>query len=140
KAAGSLPQPTVDDSPETWQRWLEHYRRPITGIPLEGGTVNIRDVRGHLLGSRLGPRLASGSSECRWNLFWFRLSELALNMGLYRELVATSVLPINPTYVPSRYIGTLDNMMTEDVARHLAACGITFAQLDDIQPYGRHWL
>ncbi|KAH7919755.1 hypothetical protein BV22DRAFT_1133607 [Leucogyrophana mollusca] len=48
--------------------------------------------------------------------------------------------PIAPTFEPVRFEGHVDNLTEDDVARHLAQCGVTLHQVDDIQPYARHWL
>ncbi|KAH7902941.1 hypothetical protein BJ138DRAFT_1108098, partial [Hygrophoropsis aurantiaca] len=39
----TLRQPGVEDTPELWKQWLELYSQEYAGVPLEGGTVCIRD-------------------------------------------------------------------------------------------------
>ncbi|KAH7917332.1 hypothetical protein BV22DRAFT_1052507 [Leucogyrophana mollusca] len=105
-----------------------------------GGTVSLHDVRGHLLTLRLNPTFEKGTSERRHTIFQYRLCLLALVPGLYREYLAMFAWPIAPMFEPVRFEGHVDNLTEDDVARHLAQCRVTLHQVDDIQPYARHWL
>ncbi|KAH7918260.1 hypothetical protein BV22DRAFT_1051849, partial [Leucogyrophana mollusca] len=115
-AQGALPQPRLTSTPQEWKDWIEFYSKEFHGVPLEGGTVSLRDVRGPLLALRLNTNFEKGSNERRRTIFKYRLCLLVL------------------------FEGHVDNLMEDDVARHLAQCGVTLHQVDDIQPYARHWL
>ncbi|KAH7917157.1 hypothetical protein BV22DRAFT_1052640 [Leucogyrophana mollusca] len=140
KKEGALPQPRLTSTPQEWKNWIEFYSREFNGIPLEGGTVSLRNVRGHILVLRLNPTFKKGTSERRRTIFQYRLHLLALVPGLYRKYLAMFAWPIAPTFEPVRFEGHVNNLMEDDVARHLAQCGVTLHQVDDIQPYARHWL
>ena len=140
KKEGALPQPRLTSTPQEWKDWIEFYSKEFHGVPLEGGTVSLRDVRGHLLASRLNPNFEKGSNERRRTIFKYRLSLLALVPGLYREYLAMFAWPIAPTFEPVQFEGHVNNLTEDDVARHLAQCGVALHQVDNIQPYARHWL
>ncbi|KAH7918748.1 hypothetical protein BV22DRAFT_1134365 [Leucogyrophana mollusca] len=110
-ARSNVPARGIHPKPE-WKDWIEFYSKEFHGVPLEGGTVSLRDMRGHILTSRLNPSFEKGSNERRRTIFKYRLCLLAPVPGLYREYLAMFAWPIAPTFEP----------------------------VDDIQPYGRHWL
>ncbi|KAH7919156.1 hypothetical protein BV22DRAFT_1134042 [Leucogyrophana mollusca] len=140
KKEGALPQPRLTSTPQEWKDWIEFYSKEFNGIPLEGGTVSLHDMRGHILMSRLNPTFKKGTSERRRTIFRYHLCLLALVPGLYHEYLAMFTWPIAPTFEPTRFKGHIDNLTEDGVAQHLAQCRVSFHQVDDIQPYTQHWL
>ncbi|KAH7918895.1 hypothetical protein BV22DRAFT_1051430 [Leucogyrophana mollusca] len=135
----NVPARGIHPKPE-WKDWIEFYSKEFNGVPLEGGTVSLRDVRGHILVSRLNPTFEKGTSEQRCTIFWYHLCLLALVPGLYHEYLAMFAWPIAPMFKPVRFKGHVNNLTEDDVAQHLAQCGVSLHQVDDIQPYMQHWL
>ncbi|KAH7903285.1 hypothetical protein BJ138DRAFT_1120535 [Hygrophoropsis aurantiaca] len=88
-------------------------------------------------GHRTDDQMGDQSSR---NIFRLRLCEVALVAGLYRGMVSTYVLTPALEYAPSRFEGPLDNLTVEDVVKHLAACGVSYAQMDDLQSYAQNWM
>ena len=128
--------PQMKDSPAEWARWMWGYPRELTtrpGIHHARDGISLLSVQGMQMALGRAPRGAS--VQCARHVFILPIAELLATRGMYRQLVDQLRLTIASTSRMS-VAQTMDNVTVEDVARVLAADGVTIPQARDAHEWG----
>ncbi|KAJ6510117.1 hypothetical protein C8R47DRAFT_1065328 [Mycena vitilis] len=130
-------KPTAHDDPREFARWLQFNSDvQIQGVPIDQGTVDLRDIRGHhQVTARALPKQRGSYSNLYFRSFFALLRVLAIP-GRYAELiqdagvqVAESITLTPCAFADGRPLSDLD------VTRFLAAKGMTIEIANDCWQY-----
>jgi hypothetical protein len=143
-SSSRMANPSLTDPPEMWAQWI-HQNPQATrhGIVVSNDRrVSLRCLRGKLLVSQRAPSTSvNPSAERNRSRFLLVAAELFARPRRYAELIHIHGWAINPAPAsPTRYPGSLDNLVVDDLARFFASEGITLAQADDAWAFAMQWL
>lgn len=128
--------PRLTDSPKDWVRWMWRYPREAEthpGIQRGRDGMSLSSIRGLLLVTRRAPH--GTEILCARNTFIMRAAELMATPGRYRQMVKEMRLTIEAT-PRATMAQPSENITVEDMARLLAADGITILQVMDVFEWG----
>ncbi|KDQ26400.1 hypothetical protein PLEOSDRAFT_1105303 [Pleurotus ostreatus PC15] len=125
---------SMDALPEAWCTY-DYYFRHVKAMSagLGDNLLDLRTQRGHRLIRRTGPSPAVGDPTLERNcsVYAERATTLLAMPGRYQAVMNRLGLTIPSVYQPVHYTGPLDNLLVEDVAAHLAACGVSIEMVSD---------
>ncbi|KDQ25781.1 hypothetical protein PLEOSDRAFT_1106680 [Pleurotus ostreatus PC15] len=135
--------PSMDAPPEAWCAY-DYYFRHVKAMSagLGDNPLDVRTRRGHRLIRRTGPSPAAGDPALERNrsVYAERATTLLAMPGRYQAVINRLGLTIPSVYQPAHYSGPLDNLSVEDVAAHMAACGVSIEMANDAWLFARQWL
>ncbi|KAG9227847.1 hypothetical protein PTI98_011439 [Pleurotus ostreatus] len=135
--------PSMDAPPEAWCAY-DYYFRHVKAMSagLGDNPLDLRTRRGHRLIRRTGPSPAVGDPTLERNrsVYTERATTLLAMPGRYQAVIQRLGLTVPSVYQPFHYAGHLDNLSVEDVAAHLAACGVSIEMANDAWLFARQWL
>ncbi|KAJ8693220.1 hypothetical protein PTI98_010459 [Pleurotus ostreatus] len=135
--------PSMDAPPEAWCAY-DYYFRHVKAMSagLGDNPLDLRTRRGHRLIRRTGPSPATGDFTLERNrsVYAERATTLIAMPGRYQAVINRLGLTVPSLYQPVHYTGPLDNLTTEEVAAHLAACGVSIEMANDAWMFARQWL
>ncbi|KDQ24292.1 hypothetical protein PLEOSDRAFT_170608 [Pleurotus ostreatus PC15] len=135
--------PGMEASPKAWCAY-DYYFRHVKAMSARLGDnpLDLRARRGHRLVRRTGPSPAAGdpSFERNRSTYAERSTTLLALPGRYQAVITWLGLTIPSIYHPVHYTGSLDNLSVEDVAIHMAACGVSVEMANDAWLFARQWL
>ncbi|KAJ6465989.1 hypothetical protein C8R47DRAFT_1079070 [Mycena vitilis] len=132
-------KPTSQDPPQLLACWLQfHEERNPLGVPFldESKAIDLRNIRGYneVRGRTSQSRSDGTSNRAKHQRRMSAMTNLLARPGAYENLIRSYNLPIAPraTYSP---LAVKAQYIDADVAKLLAAQGMTFATADDTWLY-----
>ncbi|KAJ7665169.1 hypothetical protein DFH06DRAFT_1323570 [Mycena polygramma] len=135
----AMNKPTSKDPPQLLACWLQfHEERNPLGVPFldESKAIDLRNIRGYneVRARTSQSRSAGNSDRAKRQKRMSAMTDLLARPGVYKNLIHSHNLSIAPraTYSP---LALKEPYTDVDVAKLLAAQGMTFATADDTWRY-----
>jgi uncharacterized coiled-coil protein SlyX len=123
-AKGGVAMPTRDDNATTWRTWLEaHPTRAVRGVRRYPEGFADFELEAYIMMLRTRPvdRQATERSRSAWARCFVAL---CLQPAEYCRRIKVGAITVAPTVEYLKYAQLVDNLTVDDMARHLAACGL----------------
>ena len=136
KATGT---PSLDATAEQLMIWNhQQTHSKYIGVP---HSLAIADYRALEVQRRLGPTTAAMTASTAPRSTWTRNFIALITIPRYYErLLMYYGQNVSPVISWIHYPFDMANMTPDNVARHLAECGITIRDVDSFQTYGMRWI
>jgi uncharacterized coiled-coil protein SlyX len=124
-AKGGVAMPTRDDNATTWKTWLEaHPNRAVRGVKRYPEGFADFELEAYIMMLRTRP--ADKQATERHRSAWTRcFVALCLQPAEYRRKIECGAIKVAPTLQYMKYAQSVDNLTGEDMAHHLAGCGVS---------------
>lgn len=136
--------PLRDDPPEKWVEYYAIFPASIpSGVRMDAdGKPRLSDMKASRTMARLRPEMMVDGPTTAQARLQFKETAIYLfsDAQRYRQLTRNGK-DIAPQAVYEPFVGSLDSITTENVARHFAACGISVkAACEEMEPWARECL
>ena len=145
RAPVPMNNPRLEDPVEVWVAYYtanpsscpKGVRREVDGRP------NISDMRASRRVARLRPQVHPNDPDSRESRqrFMAIVTELFSDTGGYEDILRRGAFSVSPHVDFAPYVGAVEIISKESVARHFAACGVTITVADnELGPWAQQYI